>query len=65
MLARSPLLQSADIAVLLNPNIDERRGMAMNVLKETFADHYLKVYIRSYDKMGGVFRKVPNDRGLL
>lgn len=46
ILARSPLLQAADVAVYLNPSKVENRNEAMDVLKETFADHNLVVYLR-------------------
>lgn len=46
VLARSPLLQKADVAVYLNPSKSETRKEAMGVLKDTFADHNLLVYLR-------------------
>mmetsp|Transcript_4009 Transcript_4009/g.8487 ORF Transcript_4009/g.8487 Transcript_4009/m.8487 type:complete len:297 (-) Transcript_4009:106-996(-) len=51
ILTRSPLLQEADVAVLLNPNDAEKRKEAMDVLKETFEDHNLVVYLRSYEDL--------------
>jgi len=46
ILARSALLQEVDVAVYLNPGEGERKE-AMDVLKDTFADQNLKVYLRS------------------
>ena len=46
VLARSSLLRSADVAVYLNANDDERRGAAMDVLKETFRGNDLTVHLR-------------------
>lgn len=45
ILARSALLQEADVVVYLNPE-EEKRKEAMDLLKITFADHNLKVYLR-------------------
>lgn len=53
LLARSPLLQAADVAVLLNPNDANVRRPAMDLLREVFADHDLTVYLRSYENMHG------------
>jgi len=46
ILARSALLQEVDVAVYLNPGEGERKE-AMDVLKDTFADQNLKVYLRA------------------
>mmetsp|Transcript_31132 Transcript_31132/g.65672 ORF Transcript_31132/g.65672 Transcript_31132/m.65672 type:complete len:365 (-) Transcript_31132:87-1181(-) len=46
ILARSALLQEADVAVYLNPGEGERKE-AMDILNNTFADQNLKVYLRA------------------
>lgn len=54
ILARSPLLREADVAVYLNPTDAGDRKEAMDVLKDTFPDHDLTVYLRGTDDFSGV-----------
>jgi len=48
ILAKSPLLQNADVAVHLTPNDPKERKPAMELLKDIFQDHNLMVYLRNY-----------------
>ena len=53
LLARSPLLQGADVAVYLNPNDAKKRKPALDVLKNAFADNNLMVYLRDISGLKG------------
>lgn len=57
VLARSPLLRSADVAVYLNPANAGKRKEAMDVLKDTFAEQDLTVYVREATKFPGLSTK--------
>lgn len=58
LLARSPMLQQADVAVYLNPNEANVREPAVNALKDVFQENDLKVYVRSTEPLdGGPWRK--------
>mmetsp|Transcript_1367 Transcript_1367/g.2972 ORF Transcript_1367/g.2972 Transcript_1367/m.2972 type:complete len:344 (-) Transcript_1367:163-1194(-) len=46
VLARSKLLQQADVAVFLNPAEEEKREEAIDVVKATFENNPLTVYLR-------------------
>jgi len=58
VLANSPLLRGADVAVYLNPNEPESRRSAMSLLADVFANNDLTVYLRPAGVIDGMNKDV-------